>query len=190
MAESTAPRESLPDILKIEERGSGECRASLEGFWGETDAGDLLARATLAASARGREDPVASQAVFLAQAPPDVPLSFAREPLGAERRRVRVTHGKDLLSEITFRFCEPCSGLTYQSIAPAADLPRRRTFRARSSSPRPRAGRSTRSVPSSRVASASSLRLPTASLRCGSAGCSRERRCPTTRTCTRPRSPS
>ena len=123
MAEPTAPRESLPDILKIEDRGRGECRASLEGFWGETDAGDLLGRATLAASARGGEDPVAAHALFLAQAPPDVPLSFAREPLGAERRRVRVTHGRDLLSEITFRFCEPRTGLTYQSIVPAADLP-------------------------------------------------------------------
>ena len=122
--EPTAPRESLTAILEIEGGGDADYTARLESFWGDTLRGDLLARAMLAATADGREAPVAVHATFLADAPPEVELSLVREDLGPDQRRVRVIRAdQERICEVTFRFGPVGDGLTYQCIAPEAGLP-------------------------------------------------------------------
>jgi acyl-CoA thioesterase-2 len=124
MAEPRAPRESLTEILKIESRGVAAYAARLESFWGATACGDLLARATLAATADGREPPAAVHASFLADAPPEVELSLMREDLGPDRTRVRVLDSEqELICDVTLRFGPVGAGLSYQCIAPEAALP-------------------------------------------------------------------
>ncbi len=123
MTEPRAPRESLTEILELEERGEGAYAATLEGFWGATIRGDLLARATLAGCAGGREAPAAVQATFLAKALPDLELSLAREDMAPDRRRVRVHQQDDLLCDVTLRFGPAGEGLSYQCLAPEPGLP-------------------------------------------------------------------
>ena len=124
MPEPRAPRESLTAILEIESRGDAAYTARLESFWGATARGDLLARATLAATADGREPPAAVHATFLADAPPEVELSLVREDLGPDQRRVRVIRpDQELICDVTLRFGPVGEGLTYQCMAPEVGLP-------------------------------------------------------------------
>jgi acyl-CoA thioesterase-2 len=117
MAGSGAPRESLREMLKVEDRGAGAFAATLESFWGDATRGDLLARAALAASAGRSEGPSALQASFFTHPEPDVPLGLAREEIAADRTRVRARAGHVLLCEAVFRFTPPGDGLTYQGPA-------------------------------------------------------------------------
>ena len=123
MSEPRAPRESLTAILKIEDRGDGRYEAELESFWGFSTPGDLLARATLAASAGASLAPNAMHAEFFGPATPDTELSFAREELASDCRRVRVRERETLCCDVTLRFGPAAAGLSYQSVAPGRNLP-------------------------------------------------------------------
>ena len=123
MSEPRPPRSSLSDLLAVRSEGGGVFSARLESFWGEAAPGDLLARATLAASAGRSAGPSASHAVFLRAASPDVALAFACEPLSNERTRVTVREGEALVAEVQLRFGPAGAGLTYQCVAPERGLP-------------------------------------------------------------------
>ena len=56
-----APRESLTEILQLEDRADGGFGARLESFWGGSERGDWLARASLAATASESRVPAAIQ---------------------------------------------------------------------------------------------------------------------------------
>jgi acyl-CoA thioesterase II len=119
MDEPQPPRESLPEMLRIERRGDGVATARLESFWGETVAGDLLARAVLAA---GRA-PAGVHASFVGEVRPDAELALSCEALSSERTRVSVRDCGALLAEVSVRFGRTREGLDYQTIAPEAGLP-------------------------------------------------------------------
>lgn len=124
MGEARAPRESLDEMLQIETGRPGTASARLEGFWGTAAAGDLLARAVLAASAlRGAGTLAALHAAFLRPPEPDVELTLSAEALARGRTRVGVRNGADPVAEVTLRFGEATSGLSYQSSAPEPGLP-------------------------------------------------------------------
>jgi acyl-CoA thioesterase-2 len=124
MAEPRAPRDSLTEILTLDERGGGHQAARLESFWGAAAEGDLLARAVLAASDRAGPLPGAIQASFLRTLPADAELSLRCHDLAPDRRRVEVRHGPALCAEVTLRFDTPRDlGLGYQSAAPERGLP-------------------------------------------------------------------
>lgn len=123
MSEPRAPRESLAEMLRIEPRGGGRAVARLEGFWGETARGDLLARATLAGAAAQGTTPSACHAVFLAGTLPDIELALSCEALAPDRTRVTVCERDALVAEVQLRFGPAGAGLTYQSAAPEPGLP-------------------------------------------------------------------
>ena len=123
MMEPRAPRDSLVAMLEIEDRGSGTHAATLESFWGSVVPGDVLARATLAATADGSDAPSAIQATFLKPAAPDLDLVLACEDVEPQRRRVRARQRDDLVCDVAFRFGPAGDGLTYQCVTPEADLP-------------------------------------------------------------------
>jgi acyl-CoA thioesterase-2 len=118
-----APRESLGEILKIEERADGSFGAQLENFWGASSREDLLARATLAATAGDSRPPAAIHATFFAGASAEVDLSLSCKAVGADRRRVVVARGPERLCEAVVRLGVTNDGLSYQSTAPEAGLP-------------------------------------------------------------------
>ena len=123
MSEPRAPGESLAEMLRIERRSDGRHCARLESFWGDTTRGDLLARATLAATASRGAAPSAAQAVFLRPALPDVALTLACDELAADRTRVAVRSGDALVAEVQLRFGPAGDGLGYQYVAPEPGLP-------------------------------------------------------------------
>ena len=122
MTEARAPRNSLSAMLRIDDHGGGAYGATLESFWGGAAPGDLLARATLAATAGRRDNPTALHAALLRKARPDVEISLATEDLAADRRRVRAHQKGDLLCDVVFRFGPDGAGLTYQCVAPEPGL--------------------------------------------------------------------
>jgi acyl-CoA thioesterase-2 len=123
MKEARAPRESLAEMLRIESRSDGRASARLESFWGAAAQGDLLARATLAGSARRADAPTAAQAIFLRPVPPDVELTLACDALSVDRTRVSIREQGAFVAEVQLRFGPAGDGLTYQSAAPEPGLP-------------------------------------------------------------------
>jgi acyl-CoA thioesterase-2 len=117
------PRESLCDMLTIDERATGGFAARLESFWGGSERGDALARATLAACAHEDRPLAAIQARFAARTPPDVDLSLSCEAATADRRRVLVALDGRTLCEVDLRFGSSEAGLSYQCATPEAGLP-------------------------------------------------------------------
>ncbi len=123
MSEPRAPRESLAEMLRIEQQGDGRATARLESFWGSAAAGDLLARATLAASAGRPAGPSAAHATLFRRAPPDVELTLACDAQSADHARVSVRERAALICEVQLRFGPAGDGPTYQSVAPEPGLP-------------------------------------------------------------------
>src|SRR5688572_13991681 len=123
MSEPSAPRESLAEMLRIERQGGGRAVARLEGFWGETARGDLLARATLVGLADRSEAPAAAHAIFLRPAAPGVELTLMCDALASDRTRITVRERDALVAEVQLRFGPSDGDLGYQSAAPEPALP-------------------------------------------------------------------
>jgi acyl-CoA thioesterase-2 len=124
MTDTTQPRESLAEILRIERARGGDATATLEDFWGESQGGDLLARAALAAAATCPELELLSlHAQLLRPAPPGRPLALRVERLaderGIARRQVRVEDGA-LLCQVFASFASDADGVDYQDTKPPA----------------------------------------------------------------------
>ncbi len=118
-----APRNSLVEMLEVEDRGEGVYGARLESFWGVASPGDAFARAALAAS-EGVSAPLSSlQATMLGVARPDQFLSLEPEELGPELRRVRVRDSAALVCDVMLRFSHERDGLTYQSAGADLEVP-------------------------------------------------------------------
>jgi acyl-CoA thioesterase-2 len=127
VSDVASPRESLAEILRLERRGEDEFAASFEDFWGESQPGDVLARAALAAAESCAELPLASlHASFLRLVPPGRTLRLRVERLAdaaeGARREVRV-EADAVLCRVLAGFAPAGEGPSYQDLAPGAAVP-------------------------------------------------------------------
>ena len=126
MSDVASPCESLAEILRLERRDEAEFAVCFEDFWGESQPGDVLARAALAASESCGELPLASlHASFLRSVPPGRTLRLRVERLTDEeegaRRAVRV-EADAVLCQVVASFAPAAEGPAYQDVAPNAAI--------------------------------------------------------------------
>jgi acyl-CoA thioesterase-2 len=127
MSDTTSPRESLAEILRVERIRDGEFVARCEDFFGASLGGDVLARAMLAAADSCAGMQLHSlHATFLRPVPPGRALRLRVERLadgeGGASRQVRV-EGDGLLCQLLASFTPPRAGLGFQDAKPADGLP-------------------------------------------------------------------
>jgi len=117
MATPIGPETPLARCLTVARSGDGAWTTEVGDFdWGGSFAGDLLARAALAAARDAGDGAVLAsvQAHFLGSAAPGARAALRVEPLGSDRRRVALATDAGPALELVAGFAAPGGGPSFQ----------------------------------------------------------------------------